>query len=46
MDPNTGELVTSFLTRYGYLALTDSVSSFGNAADYLSKIAVKNLSFF
>lgn len=45
MDPNTGELVTSFLTRYGFVALTDSTSSLGNAADYYSKIAIKNVTF-
>ena len=45
MDPNTGELVTSFLSRYGYLELTDSASSLGNAADYVGRVAVKNLSF-
>lgn len=45
MDPNTGELVTSFLTRYGFVALTDSTSSLGNAADYYSKIAIKNITF-
>lgn len=45
MDPNTGELVTGFLQRYGVLALTDSSSSLGNAADYYSKIAVKNVNF-
>ena len=46
MDPNTGELVVSFLSRYGYVELKDSTSSLGNAADYLSKIAVANLAFF
>jgi hypothetical protein len=45
MDPNTGELVTSFLTRYGYVQLTDSTSSLGNAADYYSKIAIRNVTF-
>ena len=46
MDPNSGELVTSFLSRYGFVALKDSTSSLGNAGDYLSKIGVKNLAFF
>ncbi|AUS03026.1 capsid protein [Vibrio phage 2.275.O._10N.286.54.E11] len=46
MDPNTGELVVSFLSRYGYVELKDSTSSLGNAADYLSKISVANLAFF
>lgn len=45
MDPNTGEFVTSFLTRYGYVELKDSTASLGNAADYLSKIAIKNVTF-
>jgi len=46
MDPNTGEMVTTFLTRYGYLELKDQASSLGNAADYLGKVAVSNLRFF
>lgn len=45
MDPNTGELVTSMLTRYGTVALTDSSSSLGNAGDYYSRIALKNFTF-
>jgi hypothetical protein len=47
LDPNTFENKTSFLTRYGYLELDNQASSLGNAADYLSKIAVTtaNLSF-
>ena len=44
-DPVTFEPVTSFLTRYGYVELTNSASSLGNAGDYLSSIAVANLSF-
>lgn len=41
-DPNTGELVTGFLTRYGYLALTanPATKSFQNAADYLGRIGI------
>ena len=46
MDPQTGEMVTTFLTRYGYLELKDSAASLGNAADYLGKVAVSNLRFF
>jgi hypothetical protein len=47
LDPNTFEPKTSFMTRYGYLELSNQASSLGNAADYLSKIAVTtaNLSF-
>lgn len=48
MDPNTFEPVVSFLTRYGYLELTNTANSLGNAADYLSKVGIDdaNLKFF
>lgn len=46
MDPNTGELVTGFLSRYGYVELTDSTSSLGNAADYVATVGLGNISFF
>ena len=48
MDPDTFEPVVSFMTRYGYLELTNTANSFGNAADYLSKVAINstNLQFF
>ena len=45
LDPGSFEPVVSFMTRYGYVELTNSASSFGNAADYLGEIAVSNLSF-
>jgi hypothetical protein len=45
LDPVTFEPVTSFLTRYGYVELSNSTNSLGNAADYLSSINVANLSF-
>jgi hypothetical protein len=45
LDPSTFEPVVSFMTRYGYVELTNTASSLGNAADYLSEIAVANLSF-
>ena len=47
LDPSTFEPVVSFMTRYGYVELSNQASSLGNAADYLSKIAVTtaNLSF-
>jgi hypothetical protein len=47
LDPDTFEPVVSFMTRYGYVELTNTASSLGNAADYLSKVAVTtaNLSF-
>jgi hypothetical protein len=45
LDPATFEPVVGFMTRYGYIELTNTASSFGNAADYLGEIAVSNLSF-
>ena len=45
VDPASFEPVVSFMTRYGYVELTNTASSLGNAADYVSKIAVSNLSF-
>jgi len=45
LDPSTFEPVVGFMTRYGYIELTNTASSFGNAADYLGEIAVSNLSF-
>jgi hypothetical protein len=40
LDPSTFEPVVSFMTRYGYVELSNQASSLGNAADYLAKIAV------
>ena len=40
LDPATMEPVVSFMTRYGYVELTNTASSLGNAADYLGKIAI------
>ena len=45
LDPSTFEPVVSFMTRYGYIELTNTASSFGNAGDYLGEIGVSNLSF-
>jgi len=45
LDPTTFEPVVSFMTRYGYIELTNTASSFGNAGDYVGEIAVSNLSF-
>jgi hypothetical protein len=45
LDPSTFEPVVSFMTRYGYIELTNTASSFGNAADYVGEIAVSNLTF-
>ena len=45
LDPQTFEPVVSFMTRYGYVELTNTASSLGNAGDYVGEIAVANLSF-
>ena len=45
VDPSTFEPVVSFMTRYGYVELTNTASSLGNSADYLSNIAISNASF-
>jgi hypothetical protein len=45
LDPTSFEPVVSFMTRYGYIELTNVASSFGNAGDYVGEIAVSNLSF-
>jgi hypothetical protein len=45
LDPSTFEPVVSFMTRYGYVELTNTASSLGNAGDYLSEISVAHLSF-
>tara|TARA_R110000782_G_scaffold41829_9_gene95547 strand:+ start:4569 stop:5723 length:1155 start_codon:yes stop_codon:yes gene_type:complete len=42
LDPNTFEPVVSFMTRYGYVELSNQASSLGNAGDYLSKIATQS----
>jgi hypothetical protein len=40
IDPNTFEPVVSFMSRYGYLELSNTASSLGNAADYLAGISI------
>ena len=40
LDPATFEPVVSFMTRYGYVELTNAASSLGNAADYLGLVGV------
>lgn len=47
IDPETFEPVVSFMTRYGYLELTNSASSLGNSADYLGLVGIDttNLKF-
>jgi hypothetical protein len=45
LDPTSFEPVVSFMTRYGYVELSNTASSLGNAADYLAEVSVANLSF-
>ena len=47
LDPSTFEPTVSFMTRYGYVELSNTASSLGNAADYLETVEVNagNLSF-
>ena len=40
LDPSTFEPVVSFMTRYGYVELSNTASSLGNAADYLATVGV------
>ena len=42
IDPATMEPVVSFMTRYGYLELTNTANSFGNSADFLSKVGINS----
>jgi len=47
LDPATFEPVVSFMTRYGYVELSNTASSLGNAGDYLGEVAITsgNVSF-
>jgi len=45
LDPSTFEPVVSFMTRYGYVELSNTASSLGNAGDYLGEIAMSNITF-
>jgi hypothetical protein len=47
LDPSSFEPTVSFLTRYGYVELSNTASSLGNAADYLAKVRIldSSLSF-
>jgi len=40
LDPTTFEPVVSFMTRYGYVELSNAASSLGNAADYLGLVGI------
>jgi len=45
LDPATFEPVVSFMTRYGYVELSNTASSLGNAADYLGTVTLAGLAF-
>ena len=47
LDPSTFEPVVSFMTRYGYVELSNTASSLGNAGDYLGEVGITsgNVSF-
>ena len=45
LDPSTFEPVVSFMTRYGYIELSNTASSLGNAGDYVGEVAISNVSF-
>lgn len=45
-NPETAELLTSFLTRYGYVEMTNTASSLGNSSDYFSKVKIQGAKFF
>ena len=42
LDPSTFEPVVSFMTRYGYVELSNTASSLGNAADYLGLVSINS----
>ena len=42
LDPSTFEPTVSFMTRYGYVELSNTASSLGNAADYLGLVGITN----
>jgi len=45
LDPDTFEPVVSFMTRYGYVELSNTASSLGNAGDYVGEVALSNITF-
>ena len=45
LDPSTFEPVVSFMTRYGYVELSNTASSLGNAGDYVGEVAISNPTF-
>jgi len=45
LDPATLEPLVGFMTRYGYVELSQTASSLGNAADYVGRVTITNPSF-
>ena len=45
LDPATLEPLVGFMTRYGYVELSQTASSLGNAADYVGRVTIANPSF-
>jgi len=45
LDPASFEPVVSFMSRYGYVELNNTASSLGNAADYLGRVSIANVTF-
>ena len=45
LDPSSFEPVVSYMTRYGYVEVNNTASSLGNAADYLARVSVANVTF-
>jgi len=45
IDPTSFEPTVSFLARYGYVELSNTANSLGNAADFLGKINMSNITF-
>jgi hypothetical protein len=45
LDPDTFEPVVSFMTRYGYVELSNTAASLGNAGDYVGEVAMSNITF-
>ena len=45
LDPGTLEPLVGFMTRYGYVELSQTASSLGNAADYLGRVTIANPTF-
>jgi hypothetical protein len=45
LDPASLEPLVGFMTRYGYVELSQTNSSLGNAADYVGRVTIANPTF-